>query len=90
MNELPAFLGVPDMCGDQKKAEKSEIFEESPCYQMLQWQMFSKIFSKGVERGANFKNWPSVIRGDWNEWHRKRKSVGISRVISISDYISVL
>lgn len=51
VNELPAFLGVPDMCGDQKKAEKREIFEESPCYQMLQWQMFAKSFPRGWNEG---------------------------------------
>ena len=48
-DEFAAFLEVPSMRGDQKKAEKGEVFEESLCYQMLQLQMFGKIFSKGLE-----------------------------------------
>ena len=55
-NELAAFLEVPSMPGDQKEVAKGEVFEESPCYQMLPLQMCGKIFSKGLERGANFKN----------------------------------
>jgi len=42
--------------GDQKKVEKGELFEGSPCYQMWQLHTFGKVFSKGLEQGANFKN----------------------------------
>lgn len=55
-NELAAVLGVPSIPGDQKGAEKGEVFEESPCYQMLHLQTFGKIFCKEMERGADFKN----------------------------------
>lgn len=82
---LAAVLEAPCMCGVQKKAEKGEVFEESLCYRMLPLLTFGKIFSKGLEGGTYFKNWSPVISCDRKGWHRKRKSVGISRAVSISD-----
>lgn len=48
---------MPHAHGGHEKAGKGEEFKESLCCQKLQLQMFGKTFFKGLEQGANYKNW---------------------------------